>query len=470
MKSTQSKEVCGKVVVLFAAVMILVGAGVVRGQSSNAIQVNAGESVTLAVQGVDKLAVADPAIADVVSLSDKEANIIGKKAGVTTLTIVHKDDKPTLVYRIEVGNDTMAATVRRIIDQPGITVKSVGDSIVLDGQVADELQAQRAVQVATAFKLQVVNLMEIKSPRQIRIRTRIVEVSKEFERSIGLKWLGDSGSVEYHMDALAGMDQVIGSIGHGGLASQVTLQLLEKKGGVRLLSEPTLITRSGTEASFLAGSEIPIIQTLQNVSSVEYKEVGVRMKIKPVADSQNRITTTIHAEVSQPTSQTVKGAGGAELPVIQTRKADTTLQLNDGQTIVIGGLLDNNIDVDTMRKFPWLADIPVIGALFRHKERTQNQHELLFFLTTEIIKDADAETAAAAQTPVMKDWNDKQSKQDLLKAPKKGDDWGLHNPGRMGLPERKSSPKPPKAPETSSAPTATEPASNFTPARPAGQE
>src|SRR5205823_5406328 len=141
---------------------------------------------------------------------------------------------------------------------------------------------------------------------------------------------------------------------------------------------------------------------------------------------------TIHAEVSQVGSEIVRGSGGTELPVILSRKADTTLQLDDGQTLVIGGLLDNNIDTDTLRKFPWLGDIPVIGALFRHKDKNHTERELLFFVTTEIIKDIDATTANAAQTPLMKQWEVEGTK-NVLEIPKKDADWGLHNPGSMGF-------------------------------------
>src|SRR5882724_3047848 len=110
------------------------------------------------------------------------------------------------------------------------------------------------------------------------------------------------------------------------------VDLLIQKSYARILSEPTLLTFSGKEASFLVGSEIPIAQTLANSFTIEFKQVGVRMKIKPTSDSENRINTTIHAEVSQITGNSVNG-----VPIIATKSADTTLQVNDGQTIVIGG-------------------------------------------------------------------------------------------------------------------------------------
>ena len=169
----------------------------------------------------------------------------------------------------------------------------------------------------------------------------------------------------------------------------------------------------------------------------------------------NRIDTTIHAEVSQ-----VVGTGALGIPIIGSKKADSTLQVKDGQTVVIGGLLENNISKDTLRKVPWLADIPIFGVLFRHKEKSEGQREVLFFMTPEIVKDVEADADQAPRTPIMKNWN-KQSNKGVLVTPDPKEDWGLHNPGRMGVPEKIAPPPQPAKP-------AKEPTTNYTPARPSG--
>jgi pilus assembly protein CpaC len=218
-----------------------------------------------------------------------------------------------------------------------------------------------------------------------------------------------------------------GTIAPNTVTLTLLLDMLVSKSYARLLSEPTLVTFSGKEASFLVGQEIPIVQQLPQSFTVEFKQVGVRMKIKPIADSQNRINTTIHAEVSQPGGSSVNG-----IPIILSKMADTTLQVNDGQTVVIGGLLDNNISRDVLRKLPWLAEIPVLGALFRDKQHDQVQREVLFFMTPEVVKDIDADSAVAARTPIMKDWTVKATKH-VLQPPSKRDNWGFHRPDGMGL-------------------------------------
>jgi pilus assembly protein CpaC len=344
--------------------------------------------------------------------------------------------------------------------------------------VNDEIEAQRAVQVAAAYKMQVLNLLEVRNPRQIRIRTRVAEVNSDAVKNIGLRWLGGAGEVQYAMDYKGG-----GSIIHGlvtpasvsgtaptdptklGIGVDVILQLLITKNYARLLSEPTLVTLSGKEASFLVGQQVPIVQQLPQSFTVEFKDVGVRMKVKPTADSLNQINTTIHAEVSQ-----VIGAGANGIPIIGAKTADSTLQVKDGQTVVIGGLLENNINRDYLRKLPWMADIPIFGFLFRQKEYNAQQREVLFFMTPEIIKDVDTDTPAASKTPIMKEWINKKANSKILEVPQKGYDWGLHNLDGMGLPgmgKTEAKPTPAQAPR-SAAGAAGDATTNFTPGRAAG--
>jgi pilus assembly protein CpaC len=471
---------------------------------ANSIQVSIGESVTLAVDSVSKLAVADPTVADVVPLSDKEVSVIGKKVGATTLSVVRSEGKPTLVYRVEVGNDMAATVIRQMTGSSNITVRAIGDSLVLDGTVDDELQAQRAVQIASAYKGQVVNLIEVKKPRQIKIRTRIAEVNTEAIKNIGLQWFGPQGQVQYAMSYIQGGSVINGLIptaseyGTAGstfnpntVSLTVLLDMLITKSYARLLSEPTLVTFSGKEASFLVGEQIPIVQQLPQSFTVEFKDVGVRMKIKPTSDSQNRINTTIHAEVSE-----VSGTGANGIPIIAIKQEDTTLQINDGQTVVMGGLLENNINKDLLRKLPWLGDIPVIGMLFRDKQFDQAKREVLFFMTPEVLKDGEGDPAANAQTPVMQHWIVNWNKHGTIpsvdKQQDKGfhaekDDWGLHNPDSLGFGighdedkehkdhNSKAQPKPQAKPTSATstnragavaAPTPS--TSNFEPARPTG--
>src|SRR5213593_968616 len=188
-------------------------------QSESTIQVNVGEAITLSVESVAKIAVAEPSIADIVSLSDKELSVIGKKVGMTTLTIVRSEGKPTQIYQIEVGNDAVAGTIRKMVSAPNIVVRVVGDTVVLDGKVDDELDAQRALQVAGAFyKDKVVSLIEVQKPRQIRIRTRVAEVTMDAIKNLGIQYFGPNGRVRYGFGRASGSEGAEGDFsGHGFL-------------------------------------------------------------------------------------------------------------------------------------------------------------------------------------------------------------------------------------------------------------
>ena len=461
----------GIIVVLLAAGLLVLSDARAEQQS---IQVSVGEAVSLPSENVSKIALADPSIADVVNLSDKELSIIGKKAGVTTLTIVKSDGSATQMYRVEVGNDAVAVTIHQMIGNTNVTVRAIGDALVLDGKVNDEIEAQRAAQIAGAYKAQVVNLLEVTKPRQIRVRIRIAEVNTEAIKNIGFQWFGPQGQVQYAMQYVGGGSIMNGFIptasefGTAGTTFSPTtvsmtmlLDMLITKSYGRLLSEPTLVTFSGKEASFLVGEEIPIIQQLPNSFTVEFKEVGVRMKIKPTADSENRINTVIHAEVSQ-----VIGTGANSIPIIGAKTADTTLQASDGQTIVIGGLLENNVNRDVLRKLPWLAEIPVLGALFRDKQFDQSKREVLFFMTPEVIKDIDTDVATASKTPGLQHWMMTWNKGKMIEPPDKKDDWGLHNIDHMGFPTHDEDSVKPAKKAAKPAPGA-KPASTAKPGQPA---
>jgi len=174
------------------------------------IQVSVGEAVSITSENVSKIALADPSIADVVNLSDKELSVIGKKSGVTTLTIVKSDGSATQMYRVEVGNDAATTTIRQMIGDTNITVRAIGEALVLDGKVDDEVEAQRAAQIAATFKPQVVNLLEVRKPRQIKISVRVAEVNTEAIKNIGFQWFGPQGQVQYAMQFVGN-----GSIAHG---------------------------------------------------------------------------------------------------------------------------------------------------------------------------------------------------------------------------------------------------------------
>lgn len=395
--------------------------------AAETLQVNVGEAITMPSEKVAKLAVADPAVADVIPLSDTELSVIGKSAGVTTLTVVHEEGRPTEMFRVEVSLGSGVRSIHETIGAPNISVREIGDSVVLEGSVENEQQAERAARIASAYKANVVNLLEVSNPRQVRISMRLVEIRTDAIKKLGIDYFGTSGEVKYAFGFGTIEESAFSRIlGHGFFdpnetdteaisgssapaAVEATLKALAERNAARILSQPTLVTLSGKEASFLSGGEVPIVQQLAQTFTVEFKEFGVRMKVKPVVDSAQNINTHILAEVSSVAPE-VSVSG---VPSFRTRRAETAVQVRDGQTIVIGGLLSNQHDRDAIRKVPWLGDIPGLGVLFRSKDYQANLSELLVFVTPEVVKDIDGDAAKAARTPAMQDWNGHQADDQL---------------------------------------------------------
>ncbi|MSR64370.1 MAG: hypothetical protein EXS18_01140 [Verrucomicrobiae bacterium] len=389
------------------------------------LPVNVGESARIETVEAASVALADPSIADAVVTSKKEILVNGKKAGVTTLN-VYEASGTQKVYRIVVSEgEYPSKTIKDAIGLPDVRPRVVGNSVILDGTVANDREMERAITISGAYREKVVNLIEVLNPVQVRIRVKVADVRLAAVKNKGLEY---PDSVTFSAD-LVGENTLNGSSGllgggkffstiiYGTSADAngspddknsavfVKLNMLERNGDLRILAEPTLITLSGKEASFLAGGEFPVVIALQNTFSVEFKEFGVRLKIKPTVDSKENINTSIHAEVSaiDPTlsvSSSTAG-GGVNIPGLTTRKADTSLQLKSGQTIMIGGLLDR-VTTEGFRKVPGIGNVPILGLLFTSKTKDQTDRELLFLATFDLVRNPTAEAQAAPTSDTMK--------------------------------------------------------------------
>ncbi len=426
----------------------------------------------MGAKSVAKLAVADPTVADVIPLSDSEISVIGKSAGVTTLTVVHEEGMPTEMFRIEVSHGAGVRSIHETLGHPGVTVREIGDAVILEGKVENEQDAERAVKIATAYKANVVNLIEIRNPRQVRIKTRFVEVRTDAIKRLGIEYFGPSGQIGY------GASGKIDRLTHGFFPSpdnvssfdvEATINALASKDSARILAQPTLVTLSGKEASFLSGGEVPIVQQLADTFTVEFKEFGVLMNVKPVVDSDQNIATHILTEVSS-VSPNVTESG---IPQFLTRRTETDVKVKDGQTIVISGLLNNEHARDAIRKVPWLGDIPVLGALFRSKSFQGRITELVVFVTPEVVKDIDADVANAIRTPAMQDWNGYQAEEQLDTRQRDANDYpGWQKPLEVDEFEPVIRVEPtPAAPDEGAAEEegAAATGTNFEPARPAAE-
>ncbi|MBI5908267.1 MAG: type II and III secretion system protein family protein, partial [Burkholderiales bacterium] len=307
------------------------------------------------------------------------------------------------IMDIAVGIDTrtVSARLNQFIPGNAIQVTAAADSIVLSGSVADATQVDRAMSIASAFTAQsdaakVVNMLSVADPQQVMLEVKVAEVSKTLVDKLGanFNWSKINGSWTYSIlsDLLNGSPSSIGGSNAAG-TRKFELDAQKKDGLIKILAEPTIMAISGQEGSFLAGGRIliPVAQSNTlgaNTITLEEKEFGVSLKFTPTVLASGRINLKVRPEVSE-LSRDGAGIGSgttfAVLPLITTRKAETTVQLNDGQSFAIGGLVKNNV-TQNIKAFPILGELPLIGALFRSSDFQTDKSELVFIVTPHLVK------------------------------------------------------------------------------------
>lgn len=383
----------------------------VRQGEQNAVRQNSGQTAT-------SNGVAD---VDVVLLSPKELYLLGKKAGTMNVILQGQNDQCT-VMNVTVMMDAGALQDKLgqlIPGQKGIKVSAVENTYVLSGTVADSVKVDQAVMLANAFvggssgsgvsgggtSSRVVNMLRVSAPQQVMLEVKMAEVSKNLLDKLGAQFNASrsNGGVAYAI--ASGFLALTGSatkglitITHGN--TSISVDASNKDGVVKILAEPNIIAISGQEGSFLAGGKIfiPVSQSVTGgipTISLEEKEFGIGLKFTPTVLEDGMINLRVAPEVSE-LSQTgiaiTSGSNASILPSFTTRRATTTVQLRDGQSFAIAGLIKNNV-TETITRFPILGSIPILGALFRSSEFQHDKTELLFVITPRLVKPLPADYA-----------------------------------------------------------------------------
>lgn len=338
---------------------------------------------------------------DVVLLNPNEIYLLGKTVGSTNIIVLSRTGVCTIMD-IAVGVDTRTLESRLNQFLPGnaIRVTAAADSIVLSGSIADATQVERAISIASAYtggsSAKVINMLTVADPQQVMLEVKVAEVSKTLVDKLGAKFnlpkINGSWTYSIVSDFLNGSPGVLSAASGDKLFS---LDAEKKDGLVKILAEPTIMAISGQEGSFLAGGRIliPVAQSSQsglNTITLEEKEFGVALKFTPTVLANGRINLKVRPEVSElsPEGIGITQFGSSSrsiLPLINTRKAETTVQLNDGQSFAIGGLVKNNV-TQNIKAFPILGEIPFIDALFRSSDFQTNKSELVFVVTPHLVK------------------------------------------------------------------------------------
>lgn len=350
--------------------------------------------------------VANPAIADVVTISNKQLYVLGKAAGITNISLVGPDKRVLGVVQVEVAHDLRDLTdrLRELVPGGDIVVTSVKGKILLSGTVRDTVSLSRAMAIAEQVAPgAVTNTLVVRGSQQVLLEVRFVEASRDAQRDLGIGWNVDGNRI----NATTGITGAAGGVPLLGLVSNnvpfgigiarlldkgtkvdVIIQALEKRGVARLLAEPNLVALSGDTASFLAGGEFPFpVQGPLNTVSVEFKKFGVGLAFTPTVLGDGLINLKIAPEVSQLDPANSLSMGNTQVPGLTVRRAETTTELRDGQSFAIAGLLQSN-STKNESQLPWIGEVPVLGSLLRSAAFQRKETDLVIIVTPRLVRPA----------------------------------------------------------------------------------
>lgn len=398
------------------------------GDLSGVISVVVGRSIVLdSAEPFTEVSVSNPAIADVAALSDTTLFVLGKAAGRTSLTVIGAENRVLANAEIRVTPDVseLKERLNEILPGEEIEVRTAGNGIVLSGRVSGSRKVSRAIELGNRYG-PITNLMTVGGTQQVMLKVRFADMSRGTAKDLGFNFAASGRIGSWGLGAATGdgirVNQVptfddnnnvtnapvellqsgFGVLGVTGVVGDMLLAASidanEHKGLIRTLAEPNLVALSGDTASFLAGGEVPIpVAQDGGEISVEFKQFGVGLSFTPTVVDDDLINLVLNAEVSSPAAGggTVLSTAGA-VPSFTTRRAETTVELRDGQSMAIAGMLQDFFD-DGVDQVPWLGDLPVIGPLFRSTSFDRNQRELVIIVTPHLVTPVEGE---ALTTPI----------------------------------------------------------------------
>lgn len=363
--------------------------------------------------------VGNPEVADIVPLTDRSVYVLGKKAGSTSLTLYNRQKQLIAVVDLVVGPDVqgLKRQIFELMPNERVGARISNDALVLSGTASSAPVVDRVLQIAEAYAPgKVVNMMSVGASQQVMLEVRFSEMQRTTAKQIGINssFFSDNGrfsgvtggSVSLLADEVGrpilAINEILdrfailrGAFTIGDLNITGFLDALERKGLIRTLAEPNLVAMSGDTASFLAGGEfpIPVVQdsggggggNVSRAITVEFKPFGVSLAFTPTVLADGLINLVVAPEVSSIDPSASVVINGLVVPGLRARRAKTTLELRDGQSFAIAGLIRNDFQ-DTVRQFPVLGSIPIIGSLFRSTGFQKEETELVIIVTPRLVK------------------------------------------------------------------------------------
>ena len=315
--------------------------------------VGVNQSHMIDAAGVNQVAIANPEIADVIVVAPGEVMLIGKKPGTTSLSLWRYGNRIDYTVVVDGSDDGTAGIVQSVLKYPDVHVSMAGGKIILEGMVENQYERTRAELIASSYGT-VTNLLQMRHPKQVRIESRVIEISTDKVKNLGIAYGNaagndSGGSVSLGTEGAFGAGQShTNKVDTGrpfnwfGSYAEINAQLnaLVKKGDAKVLSEPYVIAMSGEKANILIGGEIPVpVNTDDNTVTVEWREYGIRLDIEPTVQQDNSVDSKIQTEVSSldwSSAVNATSATGVRIPGLLSRKADSHVVMQPGMTMAIG--------------------------------------------------------------------------------------------------------------------------------------
>ena len=359
------------------------------------INLPVSQAVTVVISdAIGKVVAADASIADAQPITDRSLYLVGKSFGTTTVNLFSESGAPVGLLAVEVGADTkdIAESIRAAVPSSKVKVSTVNGRVRLSGTVTDASSMDKVLQIVDQYgSPAVINTMTLVGGQQVNLEVRILEAQRDAGRELGIQWGGSiggmsatigGGTVDPAADAGSFASFITSVIsGSTGVNLSATINALEAKSLVRTLAEPNLTTLSGVNASFLAGGQVPIrVADNNGNATLTYRDFGVRLVFTPVVLDGDRIQIHLTPEVSGIGSYTSAGD-----PVFNTRTLDATVELRDGQSFSVAGLLQSDSNM-SQNQLPWIGDVPILGSLFKSSAFQKHDTELVVIVTPRLVQ------------------------------------------------------------------------------------
>ncbi len=398
-------------------VVLALGLCAAFGQQVEELKLTVGKSIVLDYPtDIRQISTSDPNVVDAMAVTTREMLLSAKGAGTSTIIVWSKAGQRTIyAISVEQNLDSLRRLLKDTFPKEDIQIQSTRDSLSLTGRVSSKDVGDRAVAMVSPFAKTVVNYLMLPVAavdKQIVLKVKFAELDRSRTEQLGLNIVSTGAANTVGSVSTQQFNAVTPSQIGGGTATRFTItdalnvfafrpdlnlgafiRALQSESVLQILAEPNLVTTNGKEASFLVGGEfpIPILQGGGNAGAVtiQFREFGIRLTFNPTVTENNTIKMYVKPEVSTLDTSNGVNISGFFIPALSTRRMETNIELGQGQSFIIGGLIDDRIST-LLSKTPGLANIPLLGALFKSKEEKKNRTELVVIVTPEITKPYEA--------------------------------------------------------------------------------